>query len=673
MVNSRFSKFDIGGGNRPQPPGLFRSRKEEYEKLIGFTQKAVPAITKKSRYAIMPFVVTAVLIAMMFQSLVYVSKARNAQGQILGAATSAYSDLSNAGASLKDQNFSNAQSQFSSAYDSLQNAQSQLDQFQALQLLAPQAQAAGHVLSGASLLAAAGAKLTFAMSFFDDVKISSKGIAETGLTKKLKANQDSLNSTLFLLKQAQSEFDRVKGLPASYADTLTKARQQVDALTNMLTNMVNLEDIYLGMFGNGPKTYLFVFQNYDEVRATGGFMGTYGVLKIDGGKIQSMKIDSIYDLDGHIYDKIAAPGPFQPDIQKWGIRDSNWFADFPTSAKKILHFYELGAETADGVIAMSPNFFENVLTLTGPIQMPDYGVTLTSDNFQDIVQFKTSADYDKKLNQPKKFLADLAPVILDKLAGLDKEKMLQLLQMFQTNLNQKQILLYSTDQNLQQKIQGLKFSGEILPSDQDYLDIVNTNLGGTKTDLKVKQNASLNISLGRDGRITDTLTISRTNTASEINKDYIRILVPAGSNLISSDGFDAGTFEASQSPGYKPDPDLLAWDQGVMGGNRVFVRTESGKTEFAGWTIANPGETKTLTLVYTIPYKLNLGLLNPTASYSLLFQKQDGIKPYQFAASVDTGSLRPIWYTSGVGSDSGRLNFAYDTGSDQYWAVLLSK
>src|SRR6185503_15609297 len=112
---------------------------------------------------------------------------------------------------------------------------------------------------------------------------------------------------------------------------------------------------------------LMLFQNYDEIRGTGGFIGTYGVVKVENGKIQSLKIDSIYDLDGSNYSRIAAPGPFQPEIPKWGMRDANWFADFPTSAKKILQMYEHGVETADGVIAFTPQLFENILNLTGPI------------------------------------------------------------------------------------------------------------------------------------------------------------------------------------------------------------------------------------------------------------------------------------------------------------------
>ncbi|HCX28112.1 MAG TPA: hypothetical protein DHI91_03160, partial [Candidatus Portnoybacteria bacterium] len=53
--------------------------------------------------------------------------------------------------------------------------------------------------------------------------------------------------------------------------------------------------------------------------------------------------------------------------------DANWFADFPSSAKKIMSFYEkAGGSTADGVISLTPTIIERLLSMTGPIEMPAY-------------------------------------------------------------------------------------------------------------------------------------------------------------------------------------------------------------------------------------------------------------------------------------------------------------
>ncbi|HEX5429727.1 MAG TPA: DUF4012 domain-containing protein [Patescibacteria group bacterium] len=632
-----------------------------------------PKLGKRpGKWNLIRFAATLLVFTLLLQAAEYLSSAQHAQGEILGAATSAYDDLSGAQASLTSQDFNGAKNQFSQALDNLQSAQSKLDGFKALELVAPQAKGAAHVLAGAQYLAQAGAKLTDALGIFDKLNVSSSGVADANFSQVLLQNRDLVSSSLNLLTQAGAEFDQASGLPSDYSATLQAARDQISVLTGLLQNLSDLEDIYLGFFGNGPKVYLLAFQNYDEVRATGGFIGTYGVLKINSGQIQDLKIDSIYDLDGHIYSNTAAPGPFQPAIQKWGIRDANWFADFPTSARKLLEFFEAGSQTADGVVAVTPAIFEDLLKVTGPINMPSYGVTITADNFQQVVQFKTSVDYDRTLNQPKQMLADFAPMLLDRLSNLSRDQWLALLQDMEQNLIQKQILLYSTDPNLEQKITDLKVAGNIEQTDFDYFNVVNTNLGGTKTDLSVKQTVSLSAKVLSDGSVMDTVKIDRANTSSQVNKDYLRVLVPDGATLISSTGFDPGDFNSSQAQGLQTDPELAAWDKGTLSG-QTFIRTESGKTEFAGWLNLESGADKAITLVYMLPKKLNISFLHPSDSYSLLFQKQDGVLPYDFSASLDVGNFSPKWETADAAADSRKINFKYTTGSDQYWGIAVSK
>lgn len=46
-----------------------------------------------------------------------------------------------------------------------------------------------------------------------------------------------------------------------------------------------------------PETYLFLLQNNHELRPTGGFIGTYGILKLQDGEIKEFETDNIYNLD----------------------------------------------------------------------------------------------------------------------------------------------------------------------------------------------------------------------------------------------------------------------------------------------------------------------------------------------------------------------------------------
>ena len=389
-------------------------------------------------------------------------------------------------------------------------------------------------------------------------------------------------------------------------------------------------------------------------RSTGGFIGTYGVLKTENGSIAQLKIDSIYDLDGKIYELVAAPGPFQPDIKRWGIRDANWFVDFPTSARKLLDFYEKGEQTADGVMSFTPKIFENLLELTGPIEMKDYGVTLTAENFQEIVQYKTSIDYDVVENEPKKMLADFAPILLDRLSGFSNETWLNFMQIMQNNLDQRHIMVYSKEAETQKIIENLGFSGKVLSTQYDYLSINNSNLGGTKTDLEIDQKANLRSKILSDGSVLNTLSITRTNPTTQMNRSFVRILVPIGSDLIASEGFDNDPVHSSSADGLEMDPDLAAWD------NRI----EAGKTEFVGWFKVDGNNEKTISLTYMLPFKVS-------STYSLLVQKQAGSKPVNFEANLNLGNRQPAWISPRVYESINALGYQSDTNTDDFFGVVF--
>ncbi|HEX9503656.1 MAG TPA: DUF4012 domain-containing protein [Patescibacteria group bacterium] len=654
----RFSTFDIKSTRAkkqdrdPVPPA----------QVILNSVKRKPN-RKKFAMQLTSFALAAFLLIFLIQGALYLSSAKNASGEILGAATSAYSDLNNAGKNLEQQNLAQASQLFESATSNVKLAQNKLDKYKALTWVAPQANSADHILTGAGYLAAAGEKLTSALDLFAEFKVSSKGVETANLEAKLSANKQELTETRNLVQRSSDEFNQVSSIPLDYEGTLQKAKNEVFQLGAVLDKLVGLENLYLGIFG-GQKTYLLIFQNSDEQRATGGFIGTYGVLKTSHGTVSKLNIDSIYDLDGRINELVAAPGPMQPEINRWGIRDSNWFADFPASARKLLYFFEKGQETSDGVISTTPKVFEDLLQLVGPIPMEQYGVTLTAENFQETVQYKTSVDYNRTENKPKKMLADFAPLLLNRLTNLPKDKWLSFFQIMQDNLNQRQILVYSKEADVEKSIESLGFSGKILSTDHDYLSIVNTNLGGTKTDLRMEQSASLKSKILSDGSIINTLKITRKNPSFENNRDYIRILVPLRSDFVSAVGFDEAQTFASVSQGLRTDPDLAAWDTGYTRGN-VFVRTESDKTEFAGWLDVSGGSEKIVTVTYMLPFKIN-------SVYSLLVQKQAGSKPFNFQCELSLGKYSMNWTTSGISRSGSTLNFGSNSNTDDFWGFVLN-
>ncbi|MBI2607681.1 MAG: DUF4012 domain-containing protein [Candidatus Doudnabacteria bacterium] len=667
------SKFDIGFIVRRSYDRIVSIDKSLFQpaKAIKKTKRVYTYQWRPSKVA--AFAAAVLVLALSLQGLAYLASVKDASGEILGAATSAYTDLSGAQASLSDQNFESALQLFSSAQNNLEIAQDKLAQYKALTLVNSQAKGADNILSGAYLLSQAGSKLTESLQLFDMVTVSDQGIETQDFNKKLRQNRLLLKESLALLNESSEHFDKVSNLPADYISTLDEAKRQVQELSGVLEGLINLEDLYLTFFDGSPKTYLLIFQNYDEARATGGFIGTYGVVKINQGLIEKLDIQSIYDFDGSFYEDVAAPGPFQPEIKKWGLRDANWFVDFRQSSAKLLEFFEKGKETADGVVAFTPKIFEGLLEIVGPIHMDQYGVILTASNFQEVVQYKTSVDYDLEQNQPKKFLADFALILLNRLNNLKKEQWFSFFQILQTNLLEKHLLLFSKQSDTQTQIESLGFGGQVLPTDGDYLLVVNSNQGGTKTDLEIVQKLTLKSQILTDGTVINNLRIKRENAANEPNRDYLRVLVPKGSELISATGLDSDPHLASVFRGLKTDPDLAAWDIGELKFDRVFVREEAGKTEFAGWVNTDSKEISQVELTYSLPFKVNPKLLDRTAVYSMLFQKQLGSRGWPFDHTLVFEGLKTIWSTTNVAPQGQQANFSYQSDKDGYWAILLSQ
>ena len=215
-------------------------------------------------------------------------------------------------------------------------------------------------------------------------------------------------------------------------------------MNTSLKNFLDYSQIFLDVLGyNGPRKYLFLFENNQEMRPTGGFIGSYGILDIGNGRVKKLFVDDIYNPDGQLKARVIPPAPIQKMSAVWTMHDANWFPDFPTSAEKVAWFYEkTGGPTVDGVIAITPELLQDLLKVTGPIDMPEYGKTIDADNFTEVTQQEVEVDYDKDLNQPKKFVADLTPKILDKvMSERGLVPMMNTLKAFNTALSEKHLLL----------------------------------------------------------------------------------------------------------------------------------------------------------------------------------------------------------------------------------------
>ena len=468
-------------------------------------------------------------------------------------------------------------------------------------------------------------------------------------------NVEKLKRISVLLSSAQDSLDNVNldDIPEENRNQFVQLKGQLPIANSLLGKFLSQEKVLVDILGgNGPRKYLFLFQNNQEMRATGGFVGTYGLLDIFNGQVRNFFIDGIYNPDGQLKEKIVPPTPIQKMSATWSLHDSNWFPDFPVSAEKAISFYEkTGGSTTDGVITMTPTVLQKLLKITGPIDMPEYGVTVDSNNFIEEIQREVEIDYDKELNQPKKILADLAPKILEKVFNSkDLNNFSKLADILLESLNEKQILVYSKNWEIEKMLSENGWSGEIINTPKDYLSVINTNINGFKTDGIIDETITHEANIQEDGTIIDTVTIVRKHNGGDtpfewwnkVNADYLRVYVPKGSQLISVEGqtreFDSPPLDYN-ALGFKRDPQVQMEEDSMEidreTGTRIY--TDAGKTVFANWAYVSPKETVTIKYVYTLPFKVDLNSSSKSLSsaYSLLAQKQSGSLGSKFISKIN--------------------------------------
>ncbi len=503
-------------------------------------------------------------------------------------------------------------------------------------------------------------------------------------------------SALTYLSYAESALDRVD--PSAFEneqhEIITQAQVQIPLIAQTLREFISLGDFLAqGLGNNETKRYLIVFQNNTELRPTGGFMGSFAEVKIRQGEIVDMTIPGggTYDLQGSLKTYLKAPEPLRLLTAKWEFQDANWFPDFPTSARQMIDFYtDSGGPSVDGVIAVNATFVADLLTSLGSIDMPEYDRVIDAENFLFEAQKIVENEYDQTLNQPKAFIADLAPKLLERLRSQRGEALITVANRLMRGLFERDIQIYFTDETLQKVALTRGWAGQILQSPLDYLMLVNTNLGGGKTDGVIEENVKVDVDISTDGTVTNTVTITRSHRGipgglftGVNNVTYARLYAPEGSTLVHASGFsppDRSLFETPNREA-KDDDDLLfaSANTQIDETTNTTVTKEFGKTVFGNWIQTAPGTTSTTTFIYTLPFKVKpeerktirnflrstLGL--PELSrYNLFVQHQSGVENRRVEVEIHLPeSFESVWSSSDLSS------VIFDTKTDGTLSVLL--
>lgn len=616
------------------------------------------------------------------------SEGQRLGGRVLGISTNALGDAEQAKQAITDENFTLAQDNFNLALEKLEKAQVELDQssilLETIVKLSPDKYNTENLLESAKLLTESAVLGTEILNNLTKIKFSPDGITHKDGQKiketleNLKDNSKKISQNLNKANELIAPLD-TSLLPAEYQVALNSSKDLISDFSKLTETLSEASELFYALLINDQRI-LVVMQNNNELRPTGGFIGTVGQGRLNEGKITSLDIRSVYDFDGQITNWYTPPIPLQAVNNRLFLRDSNWLANFADSAQLINYNYERsGGETPDLIIAFTPDLFIQLLELTGPIVLPNYNVTISKDNFIEQIQTTTSIEYNKELNQPKQLLADLYPALMQRVGEITKNDSITVLNLFLENLSNKNIQLYSRHPELQSKIVKFNWGGTINDTSRDYLQINLSNLSGTKTDRSLARRAELVTTIAEDGSIINEVTYSVKNPLPKQtglgNRSLLRLLVPNGSKLISASNFYS--FDLPQLDNrstYYTDELISSWNNSLTfdGQRSVWQGQESGKDFFAGWVNVEGGSEQTVTITYQLPFKIT-----DKDRYSILWQKQSGVIPFEISQKINFPNKSILWdnfaNNQGLHKDSTQssLSWSGQLDSDKFIGMVL--
>jgi len=377
------------------------------------------------------------------------------------------------------------------------------------------------------------------------------------------------------------------------------------------------------------QTYLILFQNTAERRATGGFLTAYAVFKIKDGKMSIDKSSDIYTLDASIPSHPAAPPEittYHKGVNQFYIRDSNLSPDFEKSLDLFNTLYKKSSLRVnyDGIFAMDSRILVDMLTIFGDAKVDGITFSAKIDKRCDCAQviYQLFSVVDEQVGYVKEnrkgILGDLMYELFNRALRFSPSKYWgPLVQAMLINMDEKHLLLSFVDPEIQKSIEKLNYAGKINESTGDYLHVNNVNFAGAKSNLFTKETI-LTKSTKENGTTKREVQVEYRNPypASNCNlqqerilclnaplRNWVRIYVPKGSKLVA--------FEGSSM--------------------KVQTYDDLGKTVFEGFLIINPMGLAKINITYTLPSTVDAS--------TLLIQKQSGVEGQKYEVTLNGSTV----------------------------------
>lgn len=614
---------------------------EKKEGIKGILNKALPG----RKFDLFQMGIFGIILVFLFITINIYYQGRDLKNDLLTSIKGGFNNILMAKDHIVSNDFSGAKTNFYDAISSFQEAENKIKFLKRNLADNYSKDSANKMIDGVfvsgNLLAEAGLNFTKAIENIKFLSAHTFNEAGPSLTEGYRVNLNLITDGKLKIIEAQKKIQDIPRslIPGDYLSLMDDAQQKITKAVNLIEEAEKKFPIFLTLLGDKlPQRYLVLFQNIDEKRPTGGFIGSFAIIDINDGYVTKFDIHDVYDFDGRFHDYIEPPQELQSLTKTWRLRDSNYSPDFAVSAAKAEWFLQKeGGPSADHVIAIDQTLLVDIIEATGDLNLPGVSRPVSAADLNFLLSYIVESKIEGATT-PKKILKDLKPAIIEKIKN--PQNLAKIAPILIKGIREKHIQMWSKNPEVQEFFEQYKLAGRIYQNKprEDYLNVIDINVGGNKSDKYIERKIEHITFINREGKITNNLIITKTHT---FTADQIEVW----QNTLRKYGFNQLADNVNSILGnsdnlsiekvYLPSGSKLITIEGVDGQdeNTIIEAKYDSKLDKTYLTFkmkVAKGEQSAVSLTYTLPYDLKL---NNFDDYFLYYQNQ-AANPTDFTKQI---------------------------------------
>ena len=371
--------------------------------------------------------------------------------------------------------------------------------------------------------------------------------------------------------QMENLIDRVENFdlgPYNEVDAAEQARDMLEKAMRYYRKAQKLLPVVKAFLGNGEeRMYLFAAQNSSEIRASGGFPGAMGLVRVKNGEII---VEDFRPVTG----MINFYGSWRTAISyQEALLFSDWFyaprdADFCPDYERVapiwaVAYEEEQGEHVDGVISATPSIIQRLVGVIGDVELAD-GSVLTGDNATRVLEYDLYYKYMSATDNTSvgnditnALFSEAAKTVISRITGgIGEKDVLKYLSVVEDSAEDRTLMLWFADEEEQEAVRaaGLDAGLDRDPAEPHagiYISLNNPSRLGWFLDMEPE---ITEIERHEDGSRVYALSVKLTNTMTQeelslassyiagyprgVFKGLIHLFAPAGGSVsdVTSDG-----------------------------------------------------------------------------------------------------------------------------------------